>query len=211
MAAFHPQIRFGEDIDDDDDARMLAAAGGAPTSVDLFGLGIETRQTTGEDAPDGVPPSDPRRAAAYHALRPEPNYSEFSPEFVDQHGREYSVAKAGTFLEQQQDVVANATFTAPSLSGDDVSPRRLLLFLRMPINHRWQTELPDPDGEKLELYHVSTQVLCRAVTEGVFVQPRARTGHVYVRGFESLGQVSNPASYESWLRVSARDPGAQWF
>jgi hypothetical protein len=114
--------------------------------------------------------------------------------------------------------VSNGTFATPSPTASSKhaaaaaeSTPRLLLFLRMPINQRWQVDLPSPDGEQLELYHVSNQVLCHAVTDGVFVRPRARTGYLYVRRFASLGQVPEPAIYEAWLRRSAREPGTQWF
>lgn len=220
MAQAHSWITFATATAAATDARALAAAGGAPTSVDKFGAPDGPHKVdAGDDdddygidagAPRGAPPADPRSAAAYHERRPEPNYSEFAPEFVDQLGRQYSVARAGAFLETNLDDVDNAAYAAPSprVRGEY---RRLLLFLRMPINQRWQVDIPSPEGEKLALYHVPTQVLCHGVTDGVFVTARARTGHLFVRNFETGEQVSDPARYESWLRISARDPGAHWF
>ena len=77
----------------------------------------------------------------------------------------------------------------------------------MPINQRHTVPPPEPDGEKLVLYFVAAQVLCTAKTDGVFVDgPRVRTGHVFVRDFETHGQVSDPGPFEPWLRIS-EEPG----
>ena len=157
----------------------------------------------------------PRRAndieasASYHARRPEPNYSQFQAEYVDHHGREYALARTGDLLEAQTDV-QNEIYDTPPLTGA-VSVKRLLLWLRMPINQRHTVSLPEPDGEKLVLYYVAAQVLCTAKTDGVFVDgPRARTGHVFVRNFETHGQASDPGAFEPWLRIS-EEPGNHHF
>jgi len=182
-------IQLGPDIEDaiplvDTDAVAAAAvaAGETVTKVDLFGISDER-----DVAPVEPPPQDVERAAVYHAQRIEPSYSEFVPELIDQYGREYSVARAGSFLARQ-DGLHNASFMTPPLEGVRVFGR-LLLFLRMPISQRWSVDLPAPTGETLELYVISNQVQCTARTESVFVAPRARTGYLIVSDFESHGQV----------------------
>ena len=195
---------------EDADELALASTGGGAAQPDVSALG----QTQWDDEGDGhdkpVPrrPEDVEASAAYHAKTPEPNYEQFRPEFVDQHGREYALARAGKFLERQQDDVDNGRFDTPPRKGT-ARAGRLLMWLRMPINQRWSVPLPDPDGEELVLYHVATQVKCVAKTDGVFVAtPRARTGHVFVRDFESRGQVLDPTPYEPWLRTG-KPPGRE--
>jgi hypothetical protein len=164
------------------------------------------KQTQWDDEDDGDKPVRRRAnavasAAEYHALRPEPNYSQFKAQFVDSRGREYALA---LHLDDKTD-----PFESPPLTGS-VKAKRLLLSLRMPIRQRHTVPLPEPDGEALELYHVATQVLCTAKTDGVWVAgPRQRTGSVYVRDFISHGQVSDPKTYEAWLRGEPEEK--EWF
>lgn len=157
------------------------------------------------------PPENAAQSARYHARAPEPNYTQFRAEYVDQKGREYAFARSGRFLEEQADSVDNARFDGVPPRTGSIVAKRLLLFLRMPINQRWSVPLPDPVGEKLQLYHVATQVLCKAATDGVFVaSPRGRTGHVFVTNFESMGVAVDPTPYESFLDVG-KPPGAERF
>lgn len=154
-------------------------------------------------------PENIERSARYHERTPEPNYSQFKAEYIDSKGREYALARAGNFLEGNAGL-DNGKFDTPPREGS-VKAKRLLMFLRMPINQRWSVPIPDPDGEKLQLYHVATQVLCKSTTDGVFVSgPRARTGYIYMRDFESLGQVADPSPFEPWLRLG-KEPGKKWF
>ena len=187
------------------------------TTVDRFGSSAPPKtvavdpETTGgidESAPQDAPPQNVERAAQYHAQRPEPAYDQFKPEFVDSEGREYAVARSGDFLEQQD--VSNGLYTDPPTDRRR-ELGRLLLWLRMPINLRHSVDPPDPDGERLQLYHAETQVLCEVRTESVFVMPRMSTGHVFVSNMVSTGKVSNPAPYEKWLQERGRVPGAVWF
>ena len=182
------------------------AVGGETTSVDRFANALDTP----EAPPDlGPPPEDPDAAAEYHAMRPGPNYSEFQAEMVDQYGREYTVARMGSFLDSQDDV-DNKEYTTPDGSTSR-SFGRLLLFARLPINHRGMVPLPEPDGEKLQLFVVGTQVLCSATTDGAFFMPRAKTGHIFVTNFQEGKKVVNPAPYMKWVEGGAREPGGERF
>lgn len=208
MATF-PKLVFGTvETVPDDTAATAAAAGAAPTPADGFANTLGPEFVT---AP-GPPPIDASASAAYHAQHPEPNYSEFEAEMVDQYGREYSVARAGRFLEAQEDL-ANDLFVLPSGQPGGASKRwgRLLLFSRMPIKHRGEVALPEADGQKLQLYFPRTQVLCHATTDGSFFQPRARTGHVFVKNFVVGAKVTDPSRFEEWVEGGSREPGMRRF
>lgn len=202
---------------DDDDLEpnfAVTAGGGGDAQPDVLRRAQTQWDPPAEDGRNPLVerlPENVKRSAQYHARTPEPNYAQFQAEWVDQKGREYAFARSGRFLEGQSDDVDNVRFNGVPPREGSVKAKRLLLFLRMPINQRWSVPLPDPAGEKLQLYHVATQVLCKAVTDGVFVaNPRGRTGHVFVRDFESLGQVADPSPYEPWLRVG-KEPGLRRF
>lgn len=210
-------LAFGPDIDDLEPTFPLIADGGGDAQPDPLSRRGQDQWSVREVAADGEPPVVKRlpenveQSARYHARTPEPNYSQFQAEYVDSKGREYAFARRGAFLAAQGDDVDNSRFGGVPPRSGSVKVKRLLLFLRMPISHRWQVPLPTPVGEKLELYHVATQVLCEAKTDGVFVaSPRGRTGHVFVNDFESMGQVADPMPYEPWLRIS-EEPGGERF
>lgn len=191
------QTRWGVAIDSGKSEATSSAIAGEGADVDAETEAIEKQ------------PKDAERSARYHAKTPNPNYSEFVPQFVDRHGREYAVARTGSFLEDVADDVDNASYTDPPRSGTK-RMGRLLMWLRMPIHQRHSEQLPDPVGENLVLYHVATQVVCRAKTDGVFVTARARTGYMFVRDFVSEGQTGTPGAYEPWLHAK-HEPGSHMF
>ena len=217
-----PVLQFAPDDDDDagvvsGNASALASTGGGAAQRNVLELpqqqwrNADDADADADDQSVQQLPGDMASAAEYQARTPEPAYSQFIPEYVDQHGREYALARAGAFLAKNQDDVDNGAFDTPPRSGS-ARARRLLLFLRMPIAQRYTVPLPEPDGEELRLYFVATQVICIAKTDGVFVSgPRARTGHLYVRDFESRGQVADATPYEPFLGAGGKEPGKTWF
>lgn len=156
-----------------------------------------------------IQPQNVERAAEYHAQRPEPNYTQFRAEFVDARGREYAVARGSDLLEQHDDL-KNDTFTTPP-PDQRRDTGRLLLWFRIPINLRHSVGPPNSDNEGMMLYHPETQVLCTAMSDGVFIQPRAATGHMFVEKFVSFGKTNAPEVCERWLRLGTDEPGGNWF
>ncbi len=211
-----PLLQFAPEDDEvfvAGDESALASTGGGDAQRNLLVLPQQQWRDDDDDDDTTVQPlpEDMASAAEYQARTPEPAYSQFIPEYSDQYGREYALARAGGFLAQNRDDVNNGVFDTPPRTGS-VSANRLLLFFRMPINQRYSVPLPEPDGEELQLYFVATQVICVAKTDGVFVSgPRARTGHLFVRDFESRGQVADPTPYEPFLGAGGKEPGKTWF
>ena len=109
-----------------------------------------------------------------------------------------------------QDDVFNKDF-----GDDDVAEggnaKRLVLYIRMPIRQRHTVQRPEATGERLTLYHVRTQSLCTCITDGVFFLNKARTGHLFVRNFNSAGQLADPRPYEQWLKTDTHEAGRRWF
>lgn len=135
-------------------------------------------------------PKDMERSAVYHAMTPEPNYSEmtqfFTPELVDRKGREY---------------VLDETWEAGR--GE-----RQRFWFRIPIRLRGRVNPPDAVGQHLELYRVLDQTLLRGITDGVFITgSEKRTGHLFLTNIVQSAQVADPSGFESWLNVSEERGG----
>lgn len=154
-----------------------------------------------------VPAQDLERAAEYEARRPGHNYSEFKPEFADQHGRQYEFARGGSFLENLEDEVHNLKHSAGNgFLKAGVENQRMLLWIRMPIRQKYSEKIPEPDGEQLVLYHVETQTICTAKTTGVFFHnARARTGYVFVDGYTVRGRAEDPQTFDRFVDHLEKD------
>ena len=144
---------------------------------------------------------DADRSAAYAARTPEPAYAQFGvPQYVDARGREYTLA-GGT---ARQLLVRAGDITTPEFVQPDRERRqrvgKQLFWMRLPRTPDTSVAWPDADGEQLWLYFWRTQVLCRGVTDGVYLSGgRKKTGHVVLRNFVTLGQVADPSEYEHLL------------
>ena len=142
-----------------------------------------------------------QKAAEYEARRPGPNYSEFKPEFADQHGRQYEFARNGSFLDNLQDEVHNLKHNrGTAFLAKGLENKRMCLWIRMPIRQKYSEKVPQPDGEQLILYHVETQVICTAKTTGVFFHnAQARTGYVLVDGYTVRGRAEDPQTFDRFV------------
>lgn len=151
------------------------------------------------------PPKDMARSQEYRAKNPQPNYSKFSePDFIDQYGREYKVAK-GDFVEQQRERGVDIAdgFATPSTTADQAWDAQLLWF-RMPIPLRHTVGLPDAREGAIKLYNVRNQVVAAGVIDEAFVYPRRRTGYVVLRNVSSSGQVADPSVWTPLLRENLK-------
>lgn len=153
--------------------------------------------------------SDIRKSHRYAAKTPEPNYSEFNKllkrknVYVDLLGREYILA-SGAMRDKfvGQGIITSPDFREPDPTSIE-SVGSLVFWIRIPIKLRGHTPFPEPSGEKLTLYYPKDQILCRAITDGVFYSgPKKKTGYVVLREFKTFGQVANPEEYE--LVISKR-------
>ncbi len=151
------------------------------------------------------PPENMARSQEYRAKNPQPSYSKFKePDFIDQYGREYAVAK-GDFVEQQRERGVDITdgFAAPSTTSDQAWGGQLLWF-RMPIALRHTVGLPDAHEGAVKLFNVRNQVVATGVIDEAFVYPRRRTGYVVLRNVSSSGQAADPSLWTPLLRENLK-------
>lgn len=148
--------------------------------------------------------SDIHKSREYSAKTPEPNYSQFKAQlkkknvYIDLMGREYILA-SGDMRDKYvtQGFITSPDYKEPNPSSIE-SVGTLLFWIRIPIKLRNRVPFPDPEGEKLTLYYPKEQILCRAITDGVFYSgPKKKTGYVVMRNFKTFGQVIDPDRYES--------------
>ncbi len=148
--------------------------------------------------------SDIHKSREYAAKTPEPNYSQFKKllkkknVYIDSLGREYILA-TGAMRDKYvaQGYITSEDFSEPDLNSIE-SVGTLIFWIRIPIKLRNWVPFPDPTGETLTLYYPKDQILCEAITDGVFYSgPKKKTGYVILRNFKTFGQVADPEQYEA--------------
>lgn len=138
----------------------------------------------------------------YMIKTPNPNYSEFVPDFIDSDGREYSISNSKQVHGFDID---NDILNAELLSTTDFqSWGNQILWIRIPIKYHNVTTFPNPSNEELYLLHLNTQISASCKTSKVFHLPRSATGYVIVKNFTTNGQIVDPSIFLPFLDKTER-------
>lgn len=143
----------------------------------------------------------------YKFKYPNPNYYNFErPEYIDERGREYAVARSEDNIGlknvvstlQENGTVSNDSFDRES--SKDGQEKSLVMWMRIPIaasrsNVRDKLGFPDASGQKLTLYHYDTQGVYEAVTDGMFHGDKRKTAFCILRKFRWIEDSKSPPDY----------------
>lgn len=144
-------------------------------------------------------PKDIEKSEQYKAKTPHPNYSKFgTPSYVDMKGRLYKIADR-KFIEK---IFENDSLIYPvpkdlPLQGKEFWGTQIL-FVKIPKKAKG-VNFPEPGVDSLQLIHIDTQVIAKCLVEKAYYYPRAKTGHLVVKHFTSLGQSPDPSLYKGLL------------
>jgi hypothetical protein len=149
--------------------------------------------------------------AVERAKNPQPNYQNFTPQFIDWEGREYAVNKGSVRAE----LVEQGMDTAPEYETSDLKDWQYIakkaFNVRLPIDTRHEVEQLDVGmgNTNLELFEVDTQVLCQGIIQDVYFYPKRRTGFVILRDFVTMGKAKNGKEWRERIDLRKRPPITQ--
>jgi hypothetical protein len=157
------------------------------------------------DMPEGSLKRSKRRNhiknKSYSAKYPYPNYYNQSGtiEYIDQQGREYSLATYGHARQMASDSgnIGDESYREPELwTTNDNRHGMQVFFIRIPIRLRGTVDFPSV-GDKLNMIHIKKQVPCSGIVQSIFHSPRGKSGYLELDDFVSGGVPVEPERYNS--------------
>src|SRR5688572_28452390 len=155
------------------------------------------------DMPEGSLKRSKRRNhiknRSYSAKYPYPNYYNQSGtiEYIDQQGREYSLARHGHArqMASESGKIVDEHYNEPELWTTDDNRHGLQVFyIRIPIRLRGEVDFPIV-GDTLNMIHTKTQLPCTGKVHSLFHSPRGKSGYLELENFTSGGTPVEPERY----------------
>jgi hypothetical protein len=176
------------------------------------------------DDADPIPRKSKSRKRPNNLLDPEyqakysyPNYRNFVPEYIDQKGRQYQLARSNQWKDAlvRTGDIRRPDFDDPPLYTETGGRGNgQMFYVRIPIKLSRpgsddKLQWPDAEGERIELFNIDSQVIASGTTDGLFFGPKSKTGRMVLKNFETFGVAPDPAPYVEIVNRSIGEDSEQ--